>query len=72
MELFCESIKQLIAVNYLQKNSVVDFDLVLNTPLNTMTIFFPDVSKVKLTTFKHFSNINFSDHYLSEAYLEHI
>ena len=48
------------------------FDRVLITPLNTITIFFPDVSTLKLMTFWFFSTINFSYQYLSEAkaYLE--
>ena len=30
------------------------FDWVLNTPLNTITNVFPDVSKLKLMTFRNF------------------
>ena len=48
------------------------FAWVINTPLNTIKKFFPDVSKLKLMTFSNFSTINFSYQYLPEAtaYLE--
>ena len=49
------------------------FDWVLNAPPNATTIFFPDVSKLKLMTFSIvFSTINFSYQYLpqAKAYLE--
>ena len=49
------------------------FDGVLNAPLNTITIFFPGVSRLKLMTFSiFFSTINFPYQYLQEAkaYLE--
>ena len=49
------------------------FDWVLNTLLNTITIFFSGVSKLKLMAFSiFFSTINFRYQYLTEAkaYLE--
>ena len=41
--------------------------MVLNTPLNTITNFFPDVSKLKLMTLEFFITIDFSYQYLPEA-----
>ena len=49
------------------------FDWILNMPLNTTTIFFPDVSELQLMNFWiFFSTINFSYQYLpkDKAYLE--
>ena len=48
------------------------FDSALNTPLNKIKNFFPDVSKLKSMIFDFFSNINFSYQYLPEdkVYLE--
>ena len=63
-----------LTVNYFPKKSPSQmFDWVLNTPLNTIAILFPGVSKLKLMSFSiFFSTINFSCQYLPEAkgYLE--
>ena len=47
------------------------FKWVLNTPLNTIvTIFFPNISKVKVNDLDFFSTIYSYYHYLPETYLE--
>ena len=63
---------ELLAVNYIPKKAPKMFDWVLNTPLNTITIFFWRFQIKVNDFFKFFSTINFSYQYLPEAktYLE--